>query len=146
LVDDGLDATCVFACNDVMAVGAIAAFRDNGLRVPQDVSVAGFDDIKPLRDLVPQLTTVHLDLEELGERAATLALDSSPENRPQLVRVRGTVVLRDSTRRVSGRDGVGVYRAAEPRRIVADRPAVRVRGSAELRKQSMHRPVSNQGR
>jgi LacI family transcriptional regulator len=101
LIAGGLDVTCVFACNDVMAVGAIAAFRDNGLRVPQDVSIAGFDDITPLRDFVPQLTTVHLDLEELGERVAALALDSSPENRPQSIRVRGKVVLRDSTRQLS---------------------------------------------
>jgi LacI family transcriptional regulator len=98
LVEDGLGATCVFACNDVMAVGALAAFRAHGLRVPDDVSVAGFDDIKPLRDFVPHLTTVHLDLEDLGERAAGLALDSSPQNRPRLVRVRGKVVLRESTR------------------------------------------------
>ena len=98
LVDDGLDATCVFACNDVMAVGAMAAFRERGVRVPDDVSVAGFDDIKTLRDLIPQLTTVHLDLEELGERAAALALDGVPEDPAQLVRVRGQVVLRDSTR------------------------------------------------
>ena len=101
LVDDGLPATCVFACNDVMAVGAMAALRDRGLRVPEDVSVAGFDDIKPLRDLVPRLTTVHLDLEDLGERAATLALDGRPEDPPQLVSVRGQVLLRDSTRRLS---------------------------------------------
>ena len=101
LVADGLDATCVFACNDVMAVGAMAAFRDQGLRIPEDVSIAGFDDIKTLRDLVPPLTTVHLDLEELGERAAALALDGAPEDPPQLVRVRGQVVLRDSTRRVA---------------------------------------------
>jgi LacI family transcriptional regulator len=101
LVENGLRASCVFACNDVMGVGAMAAFRDLGLRVPEDVSIAGFDDIKTLRDLVPQLTTVHLDLEELGERAAALALDSEPEDRPQLVRVRGRVILRDSTRRLS---------------------------------------------
>jgi LacI family transcriptional regulator len=99
LIDDGLSATCVFACNDVMAVGAMAALRDHGLRVPEDVSIAGFDDIKTLRDLVPPLTTVHLDLEELGERAAALALDSGPEDPARVVRVRGQVVLRDSTRR-----------------------------------------------
>jgi LacI family transcriptional regulator len=98
LIAGGLDVTCVFACNDVMAVGAIAAFRDSGLRVPQDVSVAGFDDLTPLRDFVPQLTSVHLDLEDLGERVAALALDRNPEDRPQLVRVRGRVVLRGSTR------------------------------------------------
>jgi LacI family transcriptional regulator len=101
LVDDGLGATCVFAGNDVMAVGAMAAFRDHGLRVPEDVCIAGFDDIRTLRDLVPQVTTVHLDLEQMGERAAVLALDSRPEDPPRLVRVRGKVVLRDSTRRAS---------------------------------------------
>src|SRR5205085_6888137 len=96
-VTAGLDATCVFAVNDVMAVGAMAAFRDNGLRIPEDVSIAGFDDIKTLRDLVPPLTTVHLDLEELGERAAALALDGGPQDGARLVRVRGRVVLRAST-------------------------------------------------
>jgi LacI family transcriptional regulator, galactose operon repressor len=101
LVQAGLDATCVFACNDVMAVGAMAAFREHGLRVPDDVSVAGFDAIRTLRDLVPQLTTVHLHLEELGERAAMLALAGAPEDPAQLVQVRGRVVLRDSTRRLS---------------------------------------------
>ena len=101
LIDDRLGATCVFACSDVMAVGAMAAFRDNGMRVPEDISIAGFDDIKTLRDIVPRLTTVHLDLEELGERVAALALDSSPESRPQVLRTRGKVVLRDSTRRLS---------------------------------------------
>jgi LacI family transcriptional regulator len=100
LTDAGLSATCVFACNDVMAVGAMAAFRDHGIRVAEDISVAGFDDIKTLRDLVPALTTVHLELEELGERVAALALDSNPEDPARLVRVRGTVVLRDSTRRL----------------------------------------------
>jgi LacI family transcriptional regulator len=90
--------TCVFAANDVMAVGAMAALREHGLRLPEDVSIAGFDDIKTLRDLVPPLTTVRLELEEMGERAAALALDSRPEDPPRLVRVRGRVVLRASTR------------------------------------------------
>jgi LacI family transcriptional regulator, galactose operon repressor len=100
LVAEGLTATCVFACNDVMAVGAMAALRERGLRVPDDVSMAGFDDIETLRDLVPPLTTVHLALEELGERAAELALDGAPNEPARQVRVRGHVVLRDSTRRL----------------------------------------------
>jgi LacI family transcriptional regulator len=100
LVADGLTATCVFACNDVVAVGAVAAFRDHGLAVPQDVSVAGFDDIETLRDLVPPLTTVHLDLRDIGSRAAALALDSELDAPVRFVRVRGDVVLRDSTRRL----------------------------------------------
>jgi LacI family transcriptional regulator len=100
LVTGGLDVTCVFAVNDVMAVGAMAALRDRGLVIPDDVSVAGFDDIRTLRDLVPSLTTVGLPLEEMGERAAALALDTEPGDRVRVVRVRGEVVLRDSTRRV----------------------------------------------
>ena len=99
LVAGGLDVTCVFAVNDVMAVGAMAAFRDHGLRIPEDISVAGFDDIQTLRDLVPPLTTVGLPLEEMGERAAALALDAEPGARPRTIRVRGEVLLRASTRR-----------------------------------------------
>ena len=94
-------ATCVFAVNDVMALGAMAAFREHGLSVPEDVSVAGFDDIPTLRDLVPALSTVRLPLEEMGERAARLVLDEGgPE--PRTVKVAGEVVLRASTASPSG--------------------------------------------
>lgn len=97
LAREGLEETCVFAVNDVMAVGAIAAFRDSGIDVPGDVSVAGFDDIAPLRDLLPPLTTVRLPLEAMGTAAAEMALD--PEDRPpRVVKVDGDVVLRASTR------------------------------------------------
>ncbi|MBO0609325.1 LacI family DNA-binding transcriptional regulator [Myceligenerans salitolerans] len=64
----------VFAVNDVMAVGAMAAVRDAGLGVPDDVAVAGFDDIPTLRDVTPALTTVHIALERIGEAATHLAL------------------------------------------------------------------------
>ncbi len=100
LMDGGFDATCVFAVNDVMAVGAMAAFRKEGLDIPGDVSVAGFDDIRTLRDLSPSLTTVYLPLESMGLRVAGIALDADPEQPPRVVRVRGKVVLRDSTRRL----------------------------------------------
>ena len=66
----------MFAVNDVMAVGALAAYRERGIRVPQDVSVAGFDDIATLRDLVPALTTVRLPLKDMGARALELALSA----------------------------------------------------------------------
>ncbi|MFJ2029828.1 LacI family DNA-binding transcriptional regulator [Streptosporangium sp. NPDC087985] len=89
-------ATCVFAVNDVMAVGALAFFRDRGLRVPDDVSVAGFDDIATLRDLVPALSTVRLPLTDMGSRALELALGPAGEARVEPVS--GEVVLRNSTR------------------------------------------------
>ena len=65
---------CVFAVNDVMAVGALARLRAAGLSVPGDVAVAGFDDILTLRDVTPPLTTVRLPLTRMGEMAASLVL------------------------------------------------------------------------
>lgn len=88
----------VFAVNDVMAVGAMAAVRDAGLSVPGDVAVAGFDDIHTLRDVSPGLTTVRIPLAEIGELATDLALGRSDQARTP---VRGEVVLRDSTPRLS---------------------------------------------
>lgn len=96
----------VLAVNDVMAVGAMAAVRDAGLHVPQDVAVAGFDDIVTLRDVVPGLTTVRIPLVALGQVALRLALglpagaDLPPGARAvgdDRVEVRGEVVLREST-------------------------------------------------
>ena len=66
--------TAIFAANDCMAIGAIAAIRDAGLRVPEDVAVGGFDDIPMARYVAPPLTSVHVDISALGERAATRLL------------------------------------------------------------------------
>ena len=95
-----LDAgvTCIFAVNDIMAVGAMAAIRDRGLSVPQDISVAGYDDIPTLRDVAPPLTTVRLPLHELGRRAAELALVGDEPPTPRVIPVHGEVVIRASTR------------------------------------------------
>jgi LacI family transcriptional regulator len=84
----------VFAVNDVMAVGAMAAVRDAGLSVPDDVAVAGFDDIHTLRDVSPGLTTVRIPLAEIGELATDLALGKADDTSTP---VRGEVVLREST-------------------------------------------------
>ncbi|RQX59683.1 LacI family transcriptional regulator [Micromonospora chalcea] len=97
LLGRGLDATCVFALTDVMAVGAYAALRDHGLSVPGDISVAGFDDIPIVRDLTPPLTTVALPLRQLGEKAMELALTENPGRRRRITRLPAEVVLRAST-------------------------------------------------
>jgi LacI family transcriptional regulator len=102
LIARKLGVTCVFAVNDVMAVGAMAACRDEGIGVPRDLSIAGFDDIETLRDLVPPLTTVRLPLEQMGVRAAELALELDAPEKDRLVRVRGEVVIRQSTRKLRG--------------------------------------------
>nr|WP_308117122.1 LacI family DNA-binding transcriptional regulator [Streptomyces guryensis] len=71
----GLDFTAIFACTDALALGALAALREAGLRVPRDVSLIGFDDVPYAADLTPSLTTVRVPYEELGQTAVRLALD-----------------------------------------------------------------------
>lgn len=61
--------TAVFAGNDLMAMGVLAAFAERGVRVPQDVSLVGFDDMKGADFLVPALTTVRQDFAHLGRSA-----------------------------------------------------------------------------
>lgn len=92
------EPVCVFAVTDVMAIGAVAAWRELGLSVPEDIGIAGFDDIPTLRDHIPSLTTVALPLEEIGARAVELALRTDTECDDLRERVPGRVILRDSTR------------------------------------------------
>src|SRR5206468_12789121 len=72
LLRSGRNFDAVFAANDNMALGALQALRAAGRSVPEDVAVAGFDDI-PLAKLVG-LTTVRVNIAELGERALELLL------------------------------------------------------------------------
>lgn len=99
LLDSGPLPDCIFAVNDVMAMGAMAALRERGCSVPGDVGIAGFDDIPTLRDIAPALTTVRLPLVEMGERAGEMALDGVAGQAPRLIRIHGEVALRESTRR-----------------------------------------------
>ena len=66
--------TAVFAMADVMAIGALAALREAGRRVPEDVSLVGFDDLPICADLVPALTTVRVDTEGMGEQAMRMVV------------------------------------------------------------------------
>jgi LacI family transcriptional regulator, galactose operon repressor len=95
LAAGGARPDCVFAVNDEMAVGALARLRAEGLAVPGDIAVAGFDDIPTLRDIYPPLTTVRLPLKRMGELAASLVLSAAEQ--PRVIPVPGEVILRDST-------------------------------------------------
>jgi LacI family transcriptional regulator len=103
LFDRRPDTTAVFALNDLMAVGALAALQSHlGRRVPEDVSVAGFDDLWFTADLGPALTTVRLPLEEMGARAMELLL-SPREAHHRRVHVPAELIVRASTGPVAGR-------------------------------------------
>jgi LacI family transcriptional regulator len=67
--------TAIFVASDVMAIGALKALRDAGLRVPQDVALVGFDDVPIAAAIEPALTTVRQPIERLGSMAADLLLN-----------------------------------------------------------------------
>lgn len=67
--------TAIFAFNDSMAIGAIGAIREAGLRIPNDISVCGFDDIPVAKYLSPSLTSVHVPIHDLGVMAINRLFD-----------------------------------------------------------------------
>ncbi len=69
LLATGMRPDAVFAANDMMAIGCLCALTEAGLRVPQDVAIAGFDDIPTARFVVPALTTVRVRISDMGGRA-----------------------------------------------------------------------------
>lgn len=74
LLASGPAFSAVFAANDMVAVGALQALEEAGLRVPDDVSLVGYDDVPTAQVLRPRLTTVHVPLEEMGRQAVRLAV------------------------------------------------------------------------
>jgi DNA-binding LacI/PurR family transcriptional regulator len=94
--------TALFAYNDISAIGSIRALQEAGLRVPDDVSVVGFDDIQIAVHTMPSLTTVRQPLQKMGELAARTLL-SRIEGRDgfvQEITVEPDFVVRRSTGRV----------------------------------------------
>jgi LacI family transcriptional regulator len=89
--------TAIVAANDTVALGACAALRDEGLRIPDDVSVAGFDDLPFAIDAVPALTTVRLPLAAAGAQAGRIA--TGRENPPPggIAKVPAELMVRGST-------------------------------------------------
>jgi len=75
--------TAVFAHSDVTAYGVMTAAAEAGLRVPEDVSVIGFDDIESAAQIRPPLTTIQQPFVEMGKRAAGLLLDAIGNNDDQ---------------------------------------------------------------
>jgi len=94
--------TAVFAANDQMALGAYRAIIEAGLRIPQDVSVLGFDDIDEAEMFAPPLTTVRQDWGLLGRESLRVALEMERGAPPEQVRLATQLVLRASTAAPAG--------------------------------------------
>jgi LacI family transcriptional regulator len=90
--------TAIFAGNDLSAFGAIEAIRERGLRIPEDISLAGFDDIPQASLVYPKLTTVRQPLDQMGREAANILLEQieKPEQAKRQVTLATELVIRDS--------------------------------------------------
>ena len=94
----------LFAANDSMAIGAIGALREAGVRVPEDVAVVGFDDIPIARYIHPPLSTVRVDIAKLGARAVKVLLHAVG-HRNEHTRVRETFATELVVRASCGSEG-----------------------------------------
>jgi LacI family transcriptional regulator len=96
--------TALFAYNDISAIGAIRAIHEQGLRVPQDISVMGFDDIPGAAFHTPSLTTVRQPLKRMGEVAAQSLLEriEGKKEYPSEIAIEPELVVRESTAKASG--------------------------------------------
>ncbi|MFJ8955090.1 LacI family DNA-binding transcriptional regulator [Streptomyces sp. NPDC102381] len=97
LLSERADFTAVVAGDDMVAAGALRAVTDAGLRVPDDLSIVGYNDIPLAQDFNPPLTTVRTPAEELGRAAVRLALRAEDDPATATRHVLGThIVVRDS--------------------------------------------------
>ena len=92
------DITAIFTCNDLCALGALAGARELGLRVPEDLSVMGFDDIDLAREVTPALTTVHVYKTWLGVLSVRQLLERAqyPDQPKVTLTVTTKLVIRDT--------------------------------------------------
>jgi LacI family transcriptional regulator len=90
--------TAIFLSNDMMAVGAYDALKERGLRIPDDVSVVGYDDREIAQFMRPPLTTVVLPHYEMGLQAAEALIEGHlrPDGRQPQIKVECPLVDRDS--------------------------------------------------
>lgn len=105
LLDGHRQPQAVVCCNDLVALGAYDVLRERGIRVPQDISITGHNDM-PLVDMVdPPLTTIRLPHRELGWRAAEMLFDGIEGRAPSAFTVvlRPELVVRESTQGVAGK-------------------------------------------
>lgn len=106
LLAESVPFTAVFAANDLSAIGVIAALKRHGRRVPEDVSVVGFDDIHLAAYTSPPLTTIQQPTFEMGRRATEILIDAiehgPKRDRPAKIVFDGKLIVRNSTQPLPG--------------------------------------------
>ncbi len=100
ILGSGFKPTAIICVNDIMAVGVLRELRDSGLRVPQDISVTGFDNIKLSEFSYPSLTTLHIPRDRIGHLAFGMLVPESAavgKVSGREILIDPELVLRDST-------------------------------------------------
>jgi LacI family transcriptional regulator len=129
--------TAIFAANDAMAIGALSALRESGVRVPEEMAVAGFDDIPLARYMDPPLSSVHVPICELGSRAVEMLLHGvthKNDHARRRERVSTELVIRRST---AGASAERPPPKTFKRETVSTEPSRSIRNSAVQRQQEM---------
>ena len=92
----------IVAGNNMATIGALRAIRARGLRVPQDISIVGFDDFEWADCFEPRLTLVAQPCQEIGKRAASLVMEriAAPDGERQSLQLATTLIVRDSCARL----------------------------------------------
>lgn len=90
--------TAVFAAGDQMAIGAIEAIHEAGLKVPEDISVIGYDDIEMVKYITPKLTTIRQDTDAIGQKAADVLIEQIEQKKRTAVTevIPVELIVRDS--------------------------------------------------
>jgi DNA-binding LacI/PurR family transcriptional regulator len=103
LLSTGYRPTAIVCVNDIMAVGALRELRDRGLRVPEDISVTGFDNIKISEFCSPSLTTLHIPRDHIGHTICESLIrpEHPPSTTDREIVVDPELVVRDSTARAA---------------------------------------------
>jgi LacI family transcriptional regulator len=102
--------TAIFAANDIMALGAMYAIQDAGLRIPRDIAIVGYDDRDFAAWVRPALTTVRMPALEMGQAAARLLLEQiAGQELEDATQVPGSLIIREScgAKALQGADNIG---------------------------------------
>lgn len=89
--------TAILCCNDLMGLGAVNACKRLGLRVPEDISVIGYDNTPPAKYVEPNLTTMDQNMYELGHKAAEAIIHQIKTGETQDITLENKLIERDST-------------------------------------------------
>jgi DNA-binding LacI/PurR family transcriptional regulator len=96
--------SAIFSSNDIMALGFLKQAKEKNIRVPQDISIVGFDNIELSSLISPPLTTVHHPIVEMGNKGVQLLLSRISKNRDGVgeIRLKNELVVRDSVCKTGG--------------------------------------------